>query len=191
MKFLSSLIVLILLGSHFAIAQDDPVYVDISPCMAMENDQSRYACYDLLEQQIKAARESEVSMPIVSIPRGRRQVQEETRQIATETMKKENSVADFGRESPSVIRALETSARILENEDGTGELIDTIAGLNERVPNQWEITLGGGQVWQQINSKRYRLREGVEVRIYPGPFGGSWRLSAANLNGFIQVRRVE
>ena len=58
-------------------------------------------------------------------------------------------------------------------------------------PGEGFIDVDGGQVWYQINSKRFRLREGMQVRIYPSPFGGSFRLSASNMNGFIQVRRIQ
>jgi len=103
----------------------------------------------------------------------------------------ETSISDFGRETVSASRNRENTARVLETDDGEKELVDLVARLDEKVPNQWEITLESGQVWYQINSKRFRLREGMQVRIYPSPFGGSFRLSASNMNGFIQVRRIQ
>ncbi len=176
------------------LAQTDSVYVDIGPCMAIANASDRYACYDALEAQIRAARAREAELPVVSLPRNTRQqpaaTMPETAAMppSTETV---TDVADFGREPPAVADSRQNTARVLESADGEQELVDTISSLDERLPDQWAITLASGQVWHQINSKRYRLREGMEVRIYPSPFGGSYRLSAATLNGFIQVRRAQ
>lgn len=185
---------LIALMAFQAQAQTAGVYVDIGPCMAMESDEERYACYDLLEAQIRAAQTREVSLPTVSIPRNTRQQQAPVNEVVDAVEDSANTVETidgFGRESVSTTRNREASARVLETEEGDNELVDTVTNLDERIPNQWEITLASGQVWHQINSKRYRLREGMEVRIYPSPFGGSFRLTAANVNGFIQVRRVQ
>jgi len=171
-----------------SIAQEDPVYVDISPCMAMQSDESRYNCYDLLEAQIRAAKERESSLPVVSIQRNVRQNQTENEQSDEVEV---DTVASFGTENAAVGQNRAATARVLENADGEQELVDLITLLDMKVPNQWEITLASGQVWRQINSKRFRLREGMEVRIYPSPFRGSFRLSASNINGFIQVRRIQ
>lgn len=68
---------------------------------------------------------------------------------------------------------------------------DRIVDLREREPGKWLITLESGQQWYQVESKRYALGKGMDVRIYPGLFGSSWRLSADELKGFVQVRRVK
>lgn len=171
-------------------AQSAGVYVDIGPCMAMEEDAERYACYDLLEEQIRAAQTRETELPRVSIQRNTRQPAADVT-VSDSSSEDEASVVDFGRETPATTSNRETTARLLDNEDGGQELIDAIVALKEPLPNQWQVTLASGQVWHQINSKRYRLQEGMEIRIYPSPFGGSYRLSATNLNGFIQVRRIQ
>lgn len=187
-----------LLLPGLAVAQSDSVFVDIGPCMAMEEDAQRYACYDLLEEQIRASRARDVNLPVVSLPRSPRQdtpaepaQAPEPEPAAAGRQDDDVAVADFGREEAVRDQARETTARVLDNADGGQELVDTIAALEERVPGQWQVTLTSGQVWTQVNSKRYRLREGMEVRIYPSPFGGSFRLAATNRNGFIQVRRVQ
>ncbi|MFZ9585888.1 MAG: hypothetical protein ACO280_13175 [Pseudohongiellaceae bacterium] len=68
---------------------------------------------------------------------------------------------------------------------------DRIVDLREREPGKWLITLESGQQWYQVESKRYALGKGMDVRIYPGLFGSSWRLSADELKGFVQVQRVK
>jgi len=176
-------------------AQSASVYVDIGPCMGINEDEDRYACYDQLEEQIRAARSRESELPVVSIQRNIRAAQQQEVADATEENDSNNDeqsvVEEFGRQSPAISQSRVENARVLANEDGEQELVDTISSLRERLPSQWAVTLAGGQVWHQVNSKAYRLREGMEIRIYPSPFGGSFRLSATNLNGFIQVRRVQ
>jgi hypothetical protein len=91
----------------------------------------------------------------------------------------ENSIGTFGRTNAS-------SARIVD-----GELIDTIASLQQTGPSLWLVTLEGGQKWQQMISKRYTLQVGDEVRIYPTRWGNSFRLASERAGGYIQVERVD
>jgi hypothetical protein len=70
-------------------------------------------------------------------------------------------------------------------------LTDTIAALEQRMPNLWLITLTSGQRWVQMLNKPYAMKVGDEVRIYPTIWGGSYRLTASRLSGYIQVQRVD
>ena len=56
--------------------------------------------------------------------------------------------------------------------------------------NRSLITLDNGQVWEQINSKRFALEKGDEVRIYPTRWGSSYRLASLSHKGYIQVKRL-
>jgi hypothetical protein len=107
-----------------------------------------------------------------------------TPQVATQAgapaAAQENAVGTFGR------TAAESSARVVD-----GELIDTVAGLEQIGPSLWLITLKGGQQWQQMISKRYTLAVGDEVRIYPTRWGNSFRLASERAGGYIQVERVD
>lgn len=91
------------------------------------------------------------------------------------------SVDSFGRQQ----------ARVVQDADGNGELIDTVADLEQLGPNLWLITLEGGQRWQQMLSKRYGLQVGDEVRIYSTRWGSSFRMSVERIGGYIQVERVD
>jgi hypothetical protein len=71
------------------------------------------------------------------------------------------------------------------------EFVSTITALDEDLRNRYTITLGNGQIWRQMLAKRYALRVGQEVRVYPTRWGDSYRLSAKRLKGFIQVERVK
>jgi hypothetical protein len=57
--------------------------------------------------------------------------------------------------------------------------------------NDYRITLENGQIWRQTQARRYALRTGYHVRVYPSPWGESFRLAAEELNGFIQVQRIQ
>ena len=78
---------------------------------------------------------------------------------------------------------------VVENDKGEEELIGRVTSL-DKGPNGWIITLEQGQVWRQMISKRFQLREGQQVRIYPTIWGKSYRLTLVDGGGFIQVERV-
>lgn len=78
-----------------------------------------------------------------------------------------------------------------EKERDAEELLGTIAALRQTVPNSYLITLENGQVWRQMRPQRYPLQIGHEVRIYPTRWGNSYRMTAVELNGFIQVERIQ
>jgi hypothetical protein len=70
------------------------------------------------------------------------------------------------------------------------DIVSRVKDLREVLPNAWQITLENGQVWRQTVSKHYELRPGAQVRIYSTRWGSASRLSAADVNGYIQVERV-
>lgn len=70
------------------------------------------------------------------------------------------------------------------------EVLAHISGLEQFMPSQWLVTLDNGQQWRQTDPKAFRLREGQEVRIKPSGWGVGYRLSVAELGGFIQVEPV-
>lgn len=85
----------------------------------------------------------------------------------------------------------ENQALVVSRSDGTEELLDEVSGLDTFKPNMLDITLDSGQVWRQVYPKRFDLREGDMVRIYPSRWGDNYRLTTARLSGFIQVSRVK
>ena len=91
-------------------------------------------------------------------------------------------VSSFGKESP---------ARVVDTEDGREELHDRIESLRTTPAGNWIMTLASGQVWQQSVPGAYNLHKGHEVLIYSSKWGTTYRLSAKDLNGFIQVQRLK
>jgi hypothetical protein len=150
----------------------------IGDCQAIQDRLARYACYDSWDAASGTVRRSAPAprnTETTSAPRA------ET-QVATESQPAPAAADDFGRQS---------SARLVEGEDGDSELIDTIASLEQLGPSLWLITLDGGQQWRQMISKRYALQEGDEVRIYSTRWGSAYRLAVERVGGYIQVERVD
>ena len=87
--------------------------------------------------------------------------------------------------------SLAAAAAQAEAGDGGDEVTGTIAAMRQRIPNSFVITLEDGQIWEQTMPKRYPLRPGLQVRIYPTSWGDSWRLTGVDLHGHIQVRRIQ
>jgi hypothetical protein len=83
------------------------------------------------------------------------------------------------------------NAELVEGKSGKTELIDTVASVEQRLPTLALITLKSGQKWMQTINKRYLLKAGDEVRIYPSSFGKAYRLTAPRISGFIQVERLQ
>jgi hypothetical protein len=190
---------------------------DITPCMQIANEAAKYACYLRLEAEVLAARvnlpaseASQLATPATQVPAVQVQptppavvaesavpisapaVQVQSTQraslpAATSTAQDDEAVATFGNQTSTA------TAQIQVTPDGEQVLHDTVVALQERNPNRFLITLESGQVWYQSNSQRFRLTEGMAVRIYLSPLKGSYRLGRddGKENGFIQVERIK
>lgn len=79
----------------------------------------------------------------------------------------------------------------VRQERETQEFYGTVASVRETLPNQYIITLENGHVWRQTRPSFYPLRPGHRVRIYSTQWGSSYRMTAEELNGFIQVQRIQ
>ncbi len=84
----------------------------------------------------------------------------------------------------------EAQERAAAAEAAENEIHATITALRERGPNSWLITLDNGQMWDQVRPQWYPLRPGQQVRLYPTNWGSSYRLSALERGGYIQVTQV-
>lgn len=193
----ASLLTVLCVNTSFA-QQSITVSDALAACMAVTDSAQRYACYDRVETSLPAisgsieeVRGESTAAPVVnlipdtspnpSLSNTRPVLTDETELVSQALDAEQQDIDNFGS----------TSVRLSENESGDQVLTDRIASLRERLPNQWSITLEGGQIWNQINSKSFRLRKGMEVSVAPSPFGQDFRLSSSAINGFIQVRRVQ
>jgi hypothetical protein len=184
-------------ASLYTQAQTAAVMVDIAPCMAITDLNAKQACYSELEARVRAGMaisapsraEVRVAPPAVVEPPAPpvREVTEAVREAPQQAVQEQaQPVEEFGRELPA-------QATIIQNqENGEAELHDTIVSMQQREPGRWLFTLASGQVWYQANTQRVSFKKGDEIRIYPSPIGGSWRMSRATGTevGFIQVARV-
>ncbi len=96
------------------------------------------------------------------------------------------------RRARRAARAAEREAqeRAAAVEAAENEIRATITALRQRGPNSWLITLDNGQIWDQVRPQWYPLRPGQQVRLYPTNWGSSYRLSALERGGYIQVTQV-
>lgn len=146
----------------------DTVTVDVTRCVALESAAARQACFGAQVDEVLEARGSSASAdPSEAI---------------------EDTAAD-----PNGSAEDETSSTPERDVEGAAddEYFGTISAIRERLPSSYVITLDNGQIWEQVEPKKYPLRPGLEVRIYPTKWGGSYRLSGVDSGGHIQVRRVQ
>lgn len=190
-----------ILGVHDVKAQQMPtVLVNIAPCMALATNAERYACYDRLEAVVRAAQNSPVISAESATPAGNAPAAPSRSSTASDTVEPGTVSVAISPAAPTAttvenfgVAADTGGARVAIGTDGDEELHDRITELREREPGRWLIMLESGQVWYQTNSQRMRLRKGMEVRIYPSPLGGSFRMARVGGadTGFIQVDRIE
>lgn len=162
--------------------------IDVADCVDIESPAERFRCYEsrvdaALSETSTSAREA---APVAEAPP---EAQAERTPAAAATAELDivppsADVDDFG-----LRRSSKRAARRDRDQDRE-ELFGVIASLRETVPNSYVITLENGQVWRQVRPSFYPLRPGQIVRIYSTNWGDSYRMSAEELNGFIQVQRV-
>jgi hypothetical protein len=146
----------------------------LSRCRTILDTAARIACYDAIPEQQPGVNEA-----------GRRAgdggMQQDWQQREAMARTRDNAGSGNGRGDPG--------PGVIINEDGEQELIGRIAAL-EKDPGGWVVTLENGQIWRQVISKRYHLKEGQEVRIFPSGWGNGYRLAVEANGSFIQVKRL-
>lgn len=144
------------------------VTVDVERCLELQSAEERQACFgSQVDRALQASGSAETA---ASIPAGEADGPAEARDPATSA-------------------AEQTLAREAAD-PGDLEYTGTIVEIDEYLPSAYIITLDNGQVWEQTEPKRYPLRPGLEVRIYPTRWGSRYRLTGLDSGGHIQVRRI-
>lgn len=186
-----TLLGLLILLPAAALAQDDSAFL---ACDQVEERSQRLAC---LEAALDAAtNKQQATLPSteasISTP-----IRENTSRVPEADSAKASVNLPDSDDTPATAtnEAVESfgvpEPRVAENAAGDKELHDTITSVEALRPNQWRIVLASGQVWFQVHPKRFNLRAGYPVRIYPSNWGENYRLDSDKLNGFIQVQRLE
>ena len=181
------------------LAQDDSgtVTVDVARCLELESVEARLACFGAEVDEVLEERAPTVSEEQSQTSAGDTAVDETA---IIERLSAERDRAPAVQQEPELSRSERRALREAEqnaarvDQDSTpepGEFFGTIVELRERLPNAYVIRLDNGQIWEQTEPKRYALRPGLEVRIYPTRWGSRYRLTGIESGGHIQVRRVE
>jgi hypothetical protein len=198
-----------LLGMQPGLAQrGSEVTVEVSDCLKIEAPAERLACFERRVEETRgegavtrpspgaAATRPAPPAPAASAPPppapAARTVPAEAAPPAPAARAPVPPNDDsFGR--PDSSRREQRAARERaedERQEERTELVAKVVSLRETIPNNYVITLDNGQVWRQNRPEAYPLQPGLEVRIYPGRMGDSYRLTAPFLRGWIQVERV-
>lgn len=147
------------------------VTVDVERCLELESAEAQQACFGAQVNQVlqeRSASEAELS----------------TGNAETVRDRESGDQGSSAAEQPVARAAEATDSKDVEY---TG----TIVEMREYLPSAYIIRLDNGQIWEQTEPKRYPLRPGLEVRIYPTRWGSRYRLAGVDSGGHIQVRRVQ
>jgi len=155
-------------SAHPPLAQDrGAVTVDVERCLDLESPEERQACFGAQVDQVLQERGSS--------------------ETAVGSERDGNSEA--GNRAPA--ESAQPVASAPGAPDPDEEYFGTIVEMREYLPSAYVIRLDNGQIWEQTEPKRYPLRPGLEVRIYPTRWGSRYRLTGVDSGGHIQVRRVQ
>jgi hypothetical protein len=177
-------------------ANDTPeLIMDGGPCLDLVRPIERLTCFEeqaRVAQQRPAVSMPQQNLPVVSIPRN---ASSQSVQPAQQVQPQPAAETPQPAESARVITngSLEANFGLPEERDKkaqANELTARVAEIKEFDRNRSLITLDNGQVWEQVNSKRFPLEEGDEVRVYSTRWGNSYRLASLSRKGFIQVQRL-
>ena len=179
----------------FAADNTAPVIIDAGPCLDIVSPIERLACF---EEQANAAQGRgtavpQQNLPVVSNPRSTSQ---QPAQSPPQVEPRPASGTPQQAETASIPPADSFESNFglpeekVDENARANELIARVAEIKEFDRNRFLIIMDNGQVWEQINSKRFALAEGDEVRIYPTRWGSSYRLASLSHKGYIQVKRL-
>lgn len=157
-----------------ALGQDrGEVTVDVEHCLDLESAEERQACFGAQVNEVLQERSS-----------GETEAGTADRESTRETPDRSATAS----ERP-VARAAEASGS--DAEEFGEEYFGTIVEIKEYLPSAYIIRLDNGQIWKQTEPKKYLLRPGLEVRIYPTRWGNHYRLAGVDSGGHIQVERLQ
>lgn len=173
----TSVVLVSLLLAHAAVGQNRAsVVVDLTECVDIVVDHERFACYERRVAE-STQRQPQRETPALLDPPEPQSLEERRSARAAERVEAKEERAQRNATRDELLEAEELG------------FVASIAELRETVPNAWLVALDNGEVWEQIDPKPYRLKEGMQVRIYASSWGSSYRLTALDLNGFIRVRQ--
>ena len=180
-KILPCSLCMLISAAVFAADNTDAVMMDASPCLDIVSPIERLACF---EEQANAAQGRGTAiprqdLPVVSVPRNSRQQPAQSSQQAPQQVEPQPAPET----QQAVVQEAETARsqsadnfesdfglpeeRVDEEKARANELLATVAELKEQNRNRFIITLANGQVWEQMETKRFALD--MEERRYELP----------------------
>jgi len=182
--------------------------VDVHDCLALEKRDERLACFEAQVEAAQRAAPARGSEPVVApstappasaapaasvapaanTAPAASAAAPSTAAASTAATASIDSAAESRKPAPARRSDEDTGRAKSGSEQAPAEIVATVAGLRERLPNAYDITLDNGQVWRQSPPMAYPLRTGMEVRLRQTKFG--YRLTAPQLRGQIQVDRL-
>ncbi|GGQ30971.1 hypothetical protein [Shewanella litoralis] len=168
-------------------AQANTQLVDqLSVCATKSNNAERLSCYDQLAANVESvampqAAPTQVEVteiaqaPVVTLPVVTKTTPASP--ITTTKVTPELKVEDFGLQKKVV-------------EDEVSKLYFTVAKVSKTASGAIVITLDNGQVWQQTNAERYKVKKGQVVYIETGALN-SFLMGSDERNATTRVKRLK
>lgn len=162
--------------------------VDVGDCIRLEAPQERLACY---ESRVEAALGKDTT-PREQAPQPGPRDGSPAAEASPLAGRDAAPAETASQAKPRERRGATNERRASRAERAAAEeIVSRVQTLRETVPNAYVITLENGQVWRQTQPKWYPLRPGQEVRIFGTRWGGASRLTADEINSYIQVELVQ
>jgi pyruvate/2-oxoglutarate dehydrogenase complex dihydrolipoamide acyltransferase (E2) component len=172
--------------------QPDGLEVDVAECVKLQSPGERLDCYERQVQRAQAARAAPgTAAPPPPAPPA--VLQPPAPAPPPTAAPRAAAPAAAAPSAPAERNVRAEDARVANGDSADSPaLTGTIVALREIVPNRWLITLNNGESWRQTFAERYPLQIGQRVELTRNNrFGGkSYRLTAAGVNGRIQVEPV-
>lgn len=158
----------------------------LSVCATKTNNAERLSCYDQLAANAKTSTEFTTTPTLVKpTEMAKAPVMVEpvvanvtpASPIATPKAAPELNVEDFGLQKKVI-------------EDEVDKLYFTVAKVAKSASGAIIITLNNGQVWQQTNAERYKVKKGQNVYIETGALN-SFLLGSDERNATTRVKRLK
>jgi len=169
MKTINKLIMCVVASSLLLVNVVSADEADLSSklyaCSQINESQARLSCFDSLNHKNPAV------IAVVKKP-----------MTSGKSVVTEQEIADFAKDH------VQKTEEELANEIKTIEL--TISKLSKTVRGQWKIIFENGQKWQQKDTTRITLTEGIRVTLTKGAFGSVF-MKKEDSNKRIKVKRLK
>jgi len=146
-------------------AEESELANKVKTCSQVSENQARLSCYDALSSK-KSVAKAVTSKSVT----------------AEKPTMSEQEIDGFAKSH------VQKTDEELANEINTITL--TISKLSKTVRGQWKLSFENGQKWQQKDSAKLKLKQGIKVILTKGALGSVY-LQKENSNKRIKVKRVK